>query len=166
MPSGISILFVCTGNTCRSPMAEALCKRRLADALGCEPAELPSRGYEIHSAGVAAWAGDEASPPAVEIIREFGGDLTGHRSQPVDPELLANATHVVAMTRTHAMALAMQFPGVGPMPELLCGDDGDLLDPIGGDLDVYRDCAGVIIIHLDRILSELRRAEPTGADGA
>jgi protein-tyrosine-phosphatase len=150
-PPGWSVLFVCTGNTCRSPLAEALCRRLLADRLGCDPGELEGRGYVVRSAGVAALPGDAASPPAVEAAREFGVDLAAHRSRPVNPELLAGATHVIAMTRAHAAVLEMRFPGVGPVPVLLCGDD-DLDDPIGGDLGLYRTCAETIRGHLGRLV--------------
>lgn len=149
-----SVLFVCTGNTCRSPLAEAVCKRLLADRLGCTPEELPARGWEVRSAGIAAWPGDAATPAAVEVARELGADLDRHRSQRVSPELLDRATAVVAMTRMHADALAMQFPGAGPGPVLLCGPGDDLDDPIGGDLALYRACAAVIRGHLERHLTE------------
>ncbi len=147
-----SVLFVCTGNTCRSPLAEALCKRLLADRLGCEPEQLASRGFVVRSAGVAAFPGDAPSEQSVIVAKEYGADLEAHRSQPVNPELLIEATHVLAMTSTHAALLAMRFAGVGPIPELLCGPGVDLDDPIGGDLDVYRACAETIRVHLERFL--------------
>jgi protein-tyrosine phosphatase len=152
-PAGRAILFVCTGNTCRSPMAEALCKRMLADRLGCDPADLPSRGFTVSSAGIAAWPGDEASPPAVTIAPEFGIDLSAHGSRPVNPELLVTATDVVAVTRAHAAALAARFPGVGPTPVVL-GGETDLNDPIGGDVEDYRACARAIREHLERLVPE------------
>lgn len=148
---GCSVLFVCTGNTCRSPLAEALCRRLLADRLGCDPAELEARGYVVRSAGIAALPGDTAALPAVEVARELGADLSAHQSRPVNPELLAAATHVLAVTRGHAEALLMRYPGVGPEPDLLGGSD-DLDDPIGGDLEQYRACARVIRGHLERLL--------------
>ncbi len=150
---GYSVLFVCTGNTCRSPLAEALCKRMLADRLGCDPAELESRGYVVRSAGLAALPGDAAALPAVEAAWELGIDLSAHQSRPVNPELLATSTHVVAVTRGHAAVLMTQFPGVGPDPDLLCGPDDDLGDPIGGDLEQYRTCARTIRGHLERLTS-------------
>lgn len=147
-----SILFVCTGNTCRSPLAEALCKRALADRLGCEPHELEARGFVVRSAGVAAYHGDGPAETAVHAAAEHGADLGGHRSRPVDLDLLADATDVVTMTRTHAAMLAYRFPGVGPEPVLLCGPDEDLPDPIGGDLEVYRACTRVILGRLERLV--------------
>ena len=149
---GRSILFVCTGNTCRSPLAEAICKRVLADKIGCTPDELAKRGYVVRSAGVQAYPGDAPSPPAVDVAAEFGADLSNHRSRPVNPELLATATDVIAMTRTHAAYLAMRFPGLGPEARLLCGPDFDLPDPIGGDLSVYRLCGEVIREQLVRLV--------------
>ncbi|HET6576379.1 MAG TPA: hypothetical protein VFG68_22455, partial [Fimbriiglobus sp.] len=165
---GCSVLFVCTGNTCRSPLAEALCKRLLADRLGCDPAELEAHGYVVRSAGVAALPGDPAALPAVEAAWELGADLSAHQSRPVNPELLAASTHVVAVTRGHAEALAMRYPGVGPEPDLLGGPD-DLDDPIGGDLEQYRACAQMIRGHLERLVpgwaASRDRDRPEGQTG-
>jgi len=147
------VLFVCTGNTCRSPLAEALAKKALADRLGCGADELPRRGVWVLSAGVAAHGGGPASEESVAVAAEFGADLGGHESRPVNPQLLAAADDVVTMTRGHAEALLARYPGVGPRPRLLCGD-ADLDDPIGAGLDVYRACAQTILTHLERLLPE------------
>src|SRR5262245_35938111 len=101
-PRPRTVLFVCTGNTCRSPLAEAMCKRLLADRLGCGQNDLPSRGFVIGSAGVATWGGLPASPEAETVARSVGADLSGHVSRPVDTGLLAGATDVIAMTAAHA----------------------------------------------------------------
>jgi protein-tyrosine phosphatase len=147
------ILFVCTGNTCRSPLAEGLAKRMLADRLGCAVEELPARGYWVLSAGVAAYGGGPATAESVEVATELGADLGSHRSRPVNPQLLAAADDVIAMTRAHADALAARYAGVGPAVRLLADPD-DLDDPIGGDLTVYRECARVIRAHLERFIPE------------
>ncbi|MCZ2342209.1 MAG: hypothetical protein LC104_10500 [Bacteroidales bacterium] len=147
------ILFVCTGNTCRSPLAEGLCKQILAQHLGCDPASLQGRGYQVHSAGVAAMPGDPAAGPAIDVARDFGVDLSQHRSQLVNPELLATATHVVTMTQAHTMALSFRYPGLGPQTIPLCGTQGDLPDPIGGSREQYQECADAIVHHLRRLLT-------------
>lgn len=149
-----SVLFICTGNTCRSPLAEGLAKRLLAERLGCEPGELPVRGWVVRSAGIAATPGDAPSPQAVAVAAEFGFDASGHRSRPVNPDLLAEATDVIAVTRGHAAMLAVYYGGIGPVPVLLGGPDGDLPDPIGGDEAEYRRCAEAIEVHLTRYLAE------------
>lgn len=148
-----SILFVCTGNTCRSPLAEALCKMALARKLNCKESELFDRGFVVRSAGVMAFPGGDASLESIDIAREYGADLTLHRSQPVHPELLEQSTDVLAMTAAHAALLMVQYPNIGPEPQLLCGRD-DLPDPIGGNEEIYRACAATIMTHLDRHIVE------------
>jgi protein-tyrosine phosphatase len=147
------ILFVCTGNTCRSPLAEGLAKNLLAQRLGCPVGDLPARGYWVLSAGVAAYGGGPATPESAEAAAELGADLSFHRSRPVNPQLLAAADDVIAMTRGHADALAARFPGLGPAVRLLADPD-DLDDPIGGGPAVYRECARAILTHLERFIPE------------
>jgi L-threonylcarbamoyladenylate synthase len=150
------ILFVCTGNTCRSPMAEALCNKLLADRLRCSPEELIDRGYLVLSAGLAAYSGDEASPEAVQAVQELGGDLAAHASKPLTPDLVLAADHLLAMTQGHLAAVAARFGHHGPRPRLLDPAGGDVADPVGADQQVYRDCARQIAQHLERFLPELQ----------
>ena len=150
-----TILFVCTGNTCRSPLAEALCKKMLAERLGCPVAELPQRGFLVLSAGLAAMMGAEASPEAVEVARECGADLSGHRSQPLSAELLARADYLFAMTQSHLRALVPYCDPSGPQPRLLAREGCDVPDPIGAERQVYRDCAQQILRHLQDCLPEI-----------
>jgi protein-tyrosine phosphatase len=147
------VLFVCTGNTCRSPLAESLAKKVLADRLGCGPDELPGRGVWVLSAGVSAGGGDPASEESVAVAAEFGADLREHQSRAVNPQLLGAADEVITMTRAHAHVLASRYAGVGPAPQLLCGDS-DLDDPIGAGIDVYRQCARTILTHLERFVPQ------------
>jgi protein-tyrosine phosphatase len=176
------IVFLCTGNTCRSPMAEGLFKRRLADRLGCEVDELPDRGFAVTSAGLMAGSGDAATPESAavlrefgvdlsaglmagsgdaatpesaEVLREFGVDLSAHRSRPAGADLIARADDVIVMTRSHLAMVASRYPVLGGALRLLCGPDGDLDDPIGGGPDVYKGCATTIRQHVDRLITEL-----------
>ena len=151
-------VFVCTGNTCRSPLAEGLFKKKLADRLGCTMEELPRRGFLVTSAGLAAMMGGAAADEAVEVARTYGADLSGHVSRPLTPDLAAQADYLVAMTRSHLMALAGSFAIAGARPRLLSPTGEDVSDPIGGEEQVYRDCAEQIWNCLDHLTTELTQS--------
>jgi protein-tyrosine phosphatase len=153
--SPCTIVFVCTGNTCRSPLAEALCKKLLAERLGCAVADLPKRGYQVLSAGLSAMNGDAAASAAVEVARELGADLTEHRSRRLTHDLLTAADHLLTMTQGHLRALAPYCGGGVARPRLLSPQGLDVPDPIGSDEEVYRDCAREIARYLEEFLPEV-----------
>ena len=158
--AGTMYLFVCTGNTCRSPMAEGLFRKLLAERLGCAEEELVDRGYVVVSAGVAAGSGSPASPEAIEILRGRGVDLRGHESQPVTARLLSQADRIFTMTRSHRDLLIREFPETEPRTRLLASDGSDVIDPLGAGLDEYRDCAVQIESYLRDVVADLPVREP------
>lgn len=151
-----SILFVCTGNTCRSPMAEGLFRSLLSERLNCREDELPKRGFQVGSAGVAAQPGAPASPHSLEVLYQAGIDLTGHASQPVTEQLIAWADLVLTMTARHQSAIVSAFPASSSKVQLL-SPEGEIADPFGGDLRDYQECSVQIRqcleYWLDRVIS-------------
>ncbi|MGH7172545.1 MAG: Sua5/YciO/YrdC/YwlC family protein [Gemmataceae bacterium] len=152
------VLFVCTGNTCRSPLAEALFKKRLTDRLGCAIEDLPARGYHAMSAGLSAAAGGPAAAEAEKVARGYGADLSAHRSQPLTLELAAQADYLVGMTRSHLHALTDYFGHLGVASRLL-DPAGDIADPIGGDQSVYAECSQHIWQLVENLAAEIVPSE-------
>ena len=148
------VLLVCTGNTCRSPMAELLCRKRIADQIGCPIEKLEDNGVMAMSAGISAMAGGRPSPEAVSVMNEKGLDLSHHMSQPLTDRLVRHADMILTMTQGHRQVIVNHWPELANRVELVCGDR-DVADPIGGPTELYRRCAEQIDTGLAERLADV-----------
>ena len=151
-------VVVCTGNTCRSPMGEAILRKMLAEKLNCQPDELAKKGLAVRSAGIAAMPGGLPSLQSVEVMREMGVDITDHASQPFTDQFARNADIILTMTRGHREAIVSQWPELAPRTFLFSNANRDVSDPIGQAQSVYAECANQLISYapywVDKILHE------------
>jgi protein-tyrosine phosphatase len=156
-----TILFVCSGNTCRSPMSEAIARNILAKKLNVPEAELERKGINVVSAGSFAMPGARATPQGVEALREMGIDLTRHRSRPLSVELIHQADWIFGMSRSHVQAVRSLVPSAAEKVQTL-NPDGEIEDPIGSDVGVYKDLAVQLQNLIEKRLNE-KLAEGTSA---
>src|SRR5438067_1307161 len=157
-----SVLFVCTGNICRSPIAEGLFRRLLGNR----------KDIEVVSAGVHAVRGQPPSRYAVQVCEDEGVDISGQRSQPISSSLIDRATHIFAMTGGHVETIQTMFPQSADKTFLLreFEEPGttvwrDVPDPIGLGREVYEDCAHIIKNALPSVLGFVEQSAlvPPGA---
>ncbi|HMJ88682.1 MAG TPA: ribose 5-phosphate isomerase B [Candidatus Acidoferrum sp.] len=159
-----TILFVCTGNICRSPMAEGLFRyavRGLGD-------------YKVMSAGVGAVDGQPASEHGVRALREIGIDIARHRSRHLTGELVSQADYIFGMTHSHVDAITLLYPQAAEktfllreFDETLDAYENDISDPIGGSYEVYLNCRDQIeqgIASMLKFIEQTSAAPTSGGD--
>lgn len=153
--SSLMILLVCTGNTCRSPMAESMCRQMIAERQGCKPSELADHGVIVMSAGISAMTGARPSPEAVSVMSKMGLELADHESQLLTEHLIRQADIIWTMTASHRQAIVAQRPEAASRTWVLGRNQADIADPIGGPLEFYEKCAQQMKAELEHRVWEL-----------
>lgn len=154
------VLFVCQGNTDRSPLAGAIVRRSLAKRLGCGEHELEGRGFVISSAGLAAEPGAPAGRKARAIAREAFDpplNLEGHRSQKLTHELVESASRIFCMERAHRDQILAFFPHRERDVLLLDPENNDIADPVGKPISEFRRLASRLNAAATLIVGSLTR---------
>ena len=132
------VVFVCTANVCRSPMAEKLFEQALAESKS-------KNKVKVFSAGISAMDGDQASENSIDACKEVGLDLRDHRSSALTRATIENASAIFCMTESHRALLNMYFEvpdrtSIFLMREFITDGSKELPDPFGQDIEVYRAC--------------------------
>jgi len=148
-----TILMVCTGNTCRSAMAQGFAEQILSQSHGVISGELEPQGIKVLSAGTSAIAGMPASEAAIEVMSQEGIDLSRHRSKPLTAQLIHEADQIYCMTQSHKQSVLQINPTAADKIQLM-DPAGDVDDPIGMDFPGYHCCAQQIYNLLIKQLKE------------
>jgi len=153
--ANFTVLFVCAGNTCRSPIAEQICRRFLAERLKVEPGELEAHGYSVLSAGISASLGARASELARRAAESKGIDLKEHLAQRLSPEMVKAADRVFVLERSQLFEVRRMLEENGDKINLLDPDGADIPDPMGADIKEYLACAEKIERAIRKRIDEL-----------
>ena len=140
----MKILFICTGNTCRSPMAQALMEKKCRDR----------SDIEISSCGLCAFSGDGATAESLEAMKGYSIDLSSHRARPFSEYMAEEYDIFCVMTHSHALALSQIIP-----EEKITVLGGGIPDPYSKGLQAYIDCAAAIDTALDAFLAMYHKTE-------
>lgn len=149
------ITVVCTGNICRSPMAERLLAHAFAAGDG------PLRSLKVRSAGLSAASGDPASSNSIKALKAVSLNLEDHRSQPFSPSIAQSSDLILTMTSAHREAISLNFPDLGipvhRFREWVPSGSREVPDPFGGPLDLYLETRDSLVEAIPSILTFLRK---------
>jgi len=158
-----TILFVCTGNTCRSAMAEGLFKKMLSER------KEDIRGFNIISVGISALPGMRATPEAIKVMTEQGIDISRHIAIQVQEDLIKKADLILVMSNTHKdyiktkftfakskIYLLKEFAQIGEFKSIQKTDENyEIVDPLGRPIEFYRIVARQLKENLEKILDKI-----------
>jgi len=146
----MKVLFVCTGNSCRSPMAAALFKKA---------AQEKRLNVDVESCGITAFSGMSASKGAIDVLRHVGIDIFGHKSKPLNKELVNWADLILVMERGHKNSILRDWPQaqnkVFLLTEFAKSGEKDIIDPIGKPFEVYEELLMDLKFYLDKIIDRI-----------
>jgi protein-tyrosine phosphatase len=155
----MNILFVCTGNTCRSAMAEGIFRDMLKNK--------NINNINVSSAGISAFEGDRANDKAAEALMENNIDISGHKARQLTADMIKNSGLVLTMTKSHKMMILNAFPdeknktftlkeyAMAVSGENTDGKNLDIADPFGMDYNVYKKCMLEIKSELIKIINNI-----------
>ena len=148
-----NILFICTGNTCRSPMAEVLFKFKTGS----------NSPWKSSSAGTHALSGTPASLEAQIVVNEIGANLKDHNSKPINKKLIEEADLILVMTKGHQKYISKNFSNVSHrvylINELGTSKVKDISDPYGSAIEIYRNTCNEIAHAIDELITFLKLSE-------
>ena len=147
----MQILFVCTGNSCRSPMAAALFKKMAQDE---------GLSVQVQSCGIATFLGMGASREAIEVLRHVDIDLLGHKSKPLNEELVNWSDLILVMERRHKNRVLEDWPEaknkVFLLTEFAKLEEKDIIDPVGKPPEVYEGLLMDLKFYLSKIIEVIK----------
>lgn len=151
----MKIIFICTGNTCRSAMAEGLAKKAVAEN---------KLDVEIYSAGTFASKGEHASYNSIAIMKEYDVDIVTHTATPIEESDIQKMDLILCATISHKMQVIAKYPNLKDRAYTLKeyaeldnnGSNMNIGDPWGNDINTYRMCAAEISLCVDKIIEKIK----------